>query len=96
MKKFITTAAATVFSIAVIQAADWPQWQGTDRTRISKETGLLKQWPASGPAVVWTAGGLGNGYGSMAGHARRQQRRRCAEPRRRQGSVVEGARAIRR
>ena len=26
----------------------------------------MKQWPASGPAVVWTAGGLGTGYGSMA------------------------------
>ena len=66
MRKLMSVAAATVFSIAVIQAADWPQWQGTDRTRISKETGLLKQWPASGPTVVWTAGGLGSGYGSMA------------------------------
>ena len=66
MKKLMSVAAATVFSVAIIQAADWPQWQGTDRTRISKETGLLKQWPASGPPVVWTIGGLGNGYGSMA------------------------------
>jgi outer membrane protein assembly factor BamB len=51
---------------ATLVAADWPQWQGPERTRISKETGLLKQWPASGPAVVWTATGLGHGYGSMA------------------------------
>ena len=28
---------------------DWPQWQGPDRTGMSKETGLLKAWPASGP-----------------------------------------------
>ena len=49
-----------------IRAADWPQWQGPDRTGLSKETGLLTSWPATGPAVVWTAGGLGNGYGSMA------------------------------
>jgi outer membrane protein assembly factor BamB len=46
--------------------ADWPQWQGPDRTGISKETGLLREWPASGPAVVWTASNLGNGYGSVA------------------------------
>jgi outer membrane protein assembly factor BamB len=46
--------------------ADWPQWQGPDRTGISKETGLLHEWPASGPAVVWTASNLGNGYGSVA------------------------------
>ena len=23
---------------------DWPQWQGPDRTGLSKETGLLQQW----------------------------------------------------
>ena len=39
---------------------------GPDRTRISKETGLLKEWPAGGPKVVWTATGLGAGFGSMA------------------------------
>ena len=66
MKKLLSAASAALFSVAVIQAADWPQWQGADRTRISKETGLLEQWPSSGPPLVWTAGGLGNGYGSMA------------------------------
>ena len=66
MKSILTVAAATLFSVAAIHAADWPQWQGPDRTGMSKETGLLASWPANGPAVVWTAGGLGNGYGSMA------------------------------
>ena len=51
---------------ALDAAADWPQWQGPDRTRLSKETGLLKEWPAAGPKVVWTVNGLGAGYGSMA------------------------------
>ena len=62
----MSVVVTTVFSLAVIQAADWPQWQGADRTRISKETGLLKQWPSNGPPVVWQATGLGSGYGSMA------------------------------
>src|SRR5688572_10759126 len=66
MKKLLSVAAATVLSVALIQAADWPQWQGADRTRISKETGLMKEWPSSGPPLLWTATGLGNGYGSMA------------------------------
>ena len=26
-------------------AFDWPQWRGPDRTGLSKETGLLPQWP---------------------------------------------------
>jgi outer membrane protein assembly factor BamB len=47
-------------------AADWPQWQGPDRTGLSKETGLMKDWPSSGPAVVWSSQNLGQGYGSMA------------------------------
>jgi len=64
--RFVVVTMVALTTGATMFAADWPQWQGTDRTRISKETGLLKQWPASGPSVVWTVGGLGNGYGSMA------------------------------
>jgi outer membrane protein assembly factor BamB len=45
---------------------DWPQWRGPDRTGLSKETGLLKQWPPSGPARVWQISNLGPGYGSLA------------------------------
>jgi outer membrane protein assembly factor BamB len=66
MKRPFTLAGALLFSVAAIHASDWPQWQGPDRTGISKETGLLKEWPSSGPALVWTATGLGSGYGSMA------------------------------
>ena len=53
-------------SIATAYAADWPQWQGPDRNRISKETGLLPEWPGGGPRVLWTATSLGRGYGSPA------------------------------
>ncbi len=45
---------------------DWPQWRGSDRDGISKETGLLKQWPADGPALAWKATGAGGGYSSFA------------------------------
>jgi outer membrane protein assembly factor BamB len=66
-KRAITLAGAVMFSItALLAAADWPQFQGADRTRRSQETGLLKEWPAAGPPIVWTATGLGSGYGSMA------------------------------
>ena len=67
MTKVMMVAGALFLSIATLHAAsDWPQWQGADRTRTSKDTGLLKEWPASGLPVVWTANGLGEGYGSMA------------------------------
>jgi outer membrane protein assembly factor BamB len=65
-KRGFTFAGALVLGVTALHAADWPQWQGPDRTRLSKETGLLKQWPPSGPAVAWSATGLGAGYGSMA------------------------------
>jgi outer membrane protein assembly factor BamB len=45
---------------------DWPQWHGPDRNAISRETGLLKTWPAAGPPVVWSVGSLGEGYGSIS------------------------------
>jgi hypothetical protein len=40
-------AAAAVMTAQTPAASDWPQWRGPDRTGLSKETGLLKQWPPS-------------------------------------------------
>jgi len=44
------------------RADDWPQWRGPNRDGVSKETGLLKQWPDGGPKLTWTIDGLGGGY----------------------------------
>jgi outer membrane protein assembly factor BamB len=46
--------------------SDWPQWRGPERNGVSKDTGLLKQWPSSGPRKGWSMSGLGEGYGSIA------------------------------
>jgi len=46
--------------------ANWPQWRGPNRDGISKETGLLKQWPTDGPPLVWKAKGAGTGYSSFS------------------------------
>jgi hypothetical protein len=42
-------------------AADWPQWQGPERNAISRERGLLQQWPKEGPPLAWKITGLGGG-----------------------------------
>lgn len=47
-------------------AANWPQWRGPNRDGISKETGLLKQWPDGGPPLAWKATGAGRGYSSFS------------------------------
>src|SRR5260221_2932125 len=47
-------------------AADWPQWRGPDRTTVSKEKGLMKAWPKSGPSLLWTYSDAGIGYSGPA------------------------------
>jgi outer membrane protein assembly factor BamB len=47
-------------------AKDWPQWRGPNRDGVSRETGLLKTWPRTGPPVVWSAADLGAGFGSVS------------------------------
>ena len=55
---------ALLLSAPVALGDDWPQWRGPDRTGLSKETGLLKDWPKEGPKLLWKATGLGDGYGT--------------------------------
>ncbi len=57
--------SSSVASFAQV-GSDWPQWRGPNRDGISKETGLLKQWPKEGPPLVWKTKGAGGGYSSFA------------------------------
>jgi outer membrane protein assembly factor BamB len=60
-------AAAIVASLSlIVTAADWPQWRGPQRTGISTETGLLQQWPAAGPKLLWRIDNAGGGYSTPA------------------------------
>jgi outer membrane protein assembly factor BamB len=63
-KTLLASAAAVCLAPLSLFALDWPQWQGPDRTNISKETGLLKQWPEGGPKLLWTFKDAGMGYAS--------------------------------
>ena len=47
-------------------AVDWPQWRGPNRDGISKETGLVNEWPKEGPKLLWQATDLENGYSTPA------------------------------
>lgn len=46
--------------------SDWPQWRGPGRDGISKESGLLKQWPKEGPKLLWQVNDIGDGYSTPA------------------------------
>jgi len=58
---------ALIISLVIICGKFYGQeigWRGPGRSGIYNETGLLKSWPASGPALIWEAEGIGPGYSS--------------------------------
>ena len=64
---FRTTLALAVsvlatFAAASARASDWTQWQGPDRNAVSRETGLLQEWPKDGPPLAWKANGSARGW----------------------------------
>jgi len=64
--KIILTIVGCFLIPGLAAEQDWPQWQGPDRTNLSSETGLWKQWPPGGPPQAWSASNLGKGYGTVA------------------------------
>lgn len=67
MRVLLFLLVAASVSLAQSAAnANWPQWRGPNRDGLSKETGLLKQWPAEGPTLLWKAAGAGRGYSSFS------------------------------
>src|SRR5262245_52077945 len=62
----LLTAAFVAADQPLAVQGNWPQWRGPDRSNISPDTGILKEWPASGPPLLWKANGLGEGTPSIA------------------------------
>jgi outer membrane protein assembly factor BamB len=47
------------------RAEDWPSFRGPQRDGKCRETGLLKEWPESGPPLAWKTTGLGEGFSTV-------------------------------
>lgn len=70
--RLLITIAALCLSLSVVSLPrsantaaanpDWPQWRGPDRDGVSRESGLLKQWPKEGPKLLWQVNDIGDGY----------------------------------
>lgn len=54
----------SLYAAGALVAADWPEFRGPNRDGYSKETGLLRSWPASGPPLLWKVGNRGAGWGT--------------------------------
>lgn len=66
MRHSLAFLAAMFFALSLADAADWPQWRGPHRNGVSKETGLLPQWPKVGPKLLWQLKDIGFGYSTPA------------------------------
>jgi len=64
MKLFASTLLIA-FACIQLNAQDIPEWRNTGRTGIYNETGLLKQWPETGPKMLWSIEDLPMGYSSL-------------------------------
>ncbi|MBN2011492.1 PQQ-binding-like beta-propeller repeat protein [candidate division KSB1 bacterium] len=62
----ISVILSEIFFAANIYSADWPQFRGINRDGQSAEIGLLKQWPAEGPKLLWVVNDCGKGFASPA------------------------------
>jgi outer membrane protein assembly factor BamB len=58
-------ALALALPLAAL-GADWPQWRGPERNGVSKEKGLLQNWPKGGPPLAWTFKDAGTGFTAPA------------------------------
>ncbi len=47
-----------------VSAQEMVQWRGENRDGIYREIGLLKEWPAGGPKLLWHYDALGDGHSS--------------------------------
>ena len=64
----LTNLSVPIFCLFLTQSAladDWPQWRGPKQDGVSRETGLLAQWPEKGPAELWRVP-LGNGFSAVS------------------------------
>ena len=61
---FLTLFLSACAFIAVAQEPT--RWRGPEGNGIYPETGLMKSWPDSGPRIIWSYDGLGEGFSSPA------------------------------
>ncbi len=50
----------------LLAGGDWPQFHGPARDSICRQKGLLSEWPAEGPDLLWKLEGLGVGYSGIS------------------------------
>ncbi|MBN2450945.1 MAG: PQQ-like beta-propeller repeat protein [Lentisphaeria bacterium] len=66
LPRAILACAVMMAAVWRCMAADWPAWRGAARDGMSPDTGLLREWPAGGPKLLWKTGGIGKGFSTVS------------------------------
>ena len=64
-RKILLGAAFIISTFTAVRAQVQYGWLGPDRSGIYPESGLLKAWATSGPALLWESSDIGSGYSSV-------------------------------
>ena len=65
-RKLILPLFGLLLLCSCAEKGEYSDWRGPNRDGIYPETGLLKQWPAEGPDLLWSYEELGFGHAAVA------------------------------
>ena len=66
MNSFFYFLFSFIVLFSISYGDDWPNWRGSNRDGLSKETGLLQEWPTGGPHKIWSSDKAGLGYSGFS------------------------------
>jgi len=63
---FVLAITLMLSTTLLIHAGSWTGFLGSNRDGHSPDTGLMGEWPAEGPPLLWKVDTIGPGWSSMA------------------------------
>ena len=66
LRHFLRALAVVIVAAVSAPAADWPMFHGPNGDNKSADAGLLDRWPEGGPALLWTADFVGDGFSGVS------------------------------
>lgn len=66
VRSLLAGLCTSLVASPLLADADWPTFRGANRSAVSNDTGLLKEWPEGGPKLLWKSAGAGRGYAELA------------------------------